>query len=76
MAGHKISLFKSEVVVLGCPEVKPVRIANLLNCKLGSIPMNYLGIPVVARKLLAINFFHIVHKVGQRVHPWGGKLPK
>jgi hypothetical protein len=46
MAGLKINYHKSEVVVLGVEEAEQERIVNMFNCKVGSLPMTYLEIPV------------------------------
>lgn len=74
LLGLKINLLKSEIIVLGCDQNDKYRVANLMNCKLGSFPMTYLGIPIADRKLLASDFVLVVNKVGQRVHPWRGKF--
>ena len=43
MSGMKINYHKSEVIVLGVEKDEQQRIANLFNCKLGSLPITYLG---------------------------------
>ena len=48
MSGLKINYHKSEVVVFGVEE-RQQEIANMLNCKLGEFPLNYLGFPSVTR---------------------------
>lgn len=43
----KINYEKSEVYVLGVEEIEKNRIAELLNCKVGELPITtYLGVPV------------------------------
>lgn len=39
----KVNYQKSEVYVLGVDETEELRIANMLNCKVGSMPFVYLG---------------------------------
>lgn len=51
LSGLKINLTKSEALVLGCSEEEAERVSNLLNCKLGTFPFNYLGIPISSSKL-------------------------
>jgi hypothetical protein len=47
----KINHHKSEAYIFGMDEEEKVRIANMLNCKLGELPMTYLGIPLSDTKL-------------------------
>jgi hypothetical protein len=47
----KINYHKSEVFVLGDEDIVKEEIVAKLNCKFGSSPMIYLGIPVHRRKL-------------------------
>lgn len=46
LSGLKINLAKSEAFVLGCSPKARLRAANLLNCKLGTYPTTYLGVPI------------------------------
>jgi hypothetical protein len=43
LSGLKINYHKSEAILFGMEEEEQVRIANMLNCKVGSLPMRYLG---------------------------------
>jgi hypothetical protein len=51
MSGLKINYHKSEEFVLGQRNNERTSIANTLNCKLGSFPFTYLGLPISDRKL-------------------------
>jgi hypothetical protein len=51
MSGLKINYHKSEVIVFGAEEETKIRIANMLNCKLGGLPMRYLGFSISDKKL-------------------------
>ncbi|XP_051229193.1 uncharacterized protein [Lolium perenne] len=51
MSGLKINYHKSEVIVMGQPTRVQNQVANKLNCKLGSFPFIYLGMPISDRKL-------------------------
>jgi hypothetical protein len=51
MSGLKINFTKSEVIVTGVDDVERRRMADLLNCNLGSLPMSYLGLPVSDKTL-------------------------
>jgi hypothetical protein len=51
MSGMKINYHKSEVYVIWEDKVRREEIVAKFNCKLGSVPLTYLGIPVHTRKL-------------------------
>lgn len=69
----KINFAKNEVIVTGVDESKAVRVAHLLNCKLGSFPFRYLGLPISPDVLHAKEFAPVVTKVGNKVLPWPGR---
>ncbi|KAK1607529.1 hypothetical protein QYE76_031202 [Lolium multiflorum] len=74
MSGLRINFHKSEVMVLGGDESEGTRIANMLNCKRGTFPFTYLGLPVSDRALLASDWGPLTNKVAKRADPWMGKL--
>src|SRR3990170_7929329 len=45
MSGLTINFDKSEVMVLGYPPEETQAVADRLNCRLGTFPTTYLGIP-------------------------------
>uniref|UniRef100_K3XP59 Uncharacterized protein n=1 Tax=Setaria italica TaxID=4555 RepID=K3XP59_SETIT len=48
--------------------------ANMLNCKLGTLPMKYLGIPISDYHLIGMAAFaSIFEKMRKRLDPWKGK---
>jgi hypothetical protein len=49
LSGLKINYHKSEAYIFGMEEEEKVRIVNMLNCKLGELPMAYLEIPCNTR---------------------------
>jgi hypothetical protein len=49
------------------------RITNMLNCQLGELPMNYLGIPISGTKLGKVDFAEVPQKISRRIPPWKGK---
>lgn len=59
--------------MLGCSREEEVRVADLLNCKLGSFPFVYLGVPISPFNLCSKDFAPSVLKVGNRVTPWRGR---
>lgn len=74
MSGLKINFDKSEAFVTGGDLKSQLRVAHMMNCELGSIPIKYLGMPISARALSIMEFDLVVGKVADRVEPWQGKL--
>jgi hypothetical protein len=70
MSGLKINYNKSEAVVTGVSDADKLRVANSLNCKLGTFPMQYLGLPVSNKALSVADWHFLTEKVGHRVDPW------
>lgn len=55
MSGLKINLSKSQVLVLGCTPDDSSRIANILDCQLGSFSFKYLGIRYLPLRFFPMN---------------------
>jgi mannosylglycoprotein endo-beta-mannosidase len=72
MSGLKINVLKSEVLVLGQPAEIQTRVADILNCKLGTFPFTYLGMPISNRKLTIEQWMFLVLKIGGRIETWLG----
>jgi hypothetical protein len=49
------------------------RIANMLNCQLGELPIKYLGVPISDVKLGKVAFADLIEKIAKRIPPWKGK---
>jgi hypothetical protein len=73
LSGLKINYHKSEALAFGMDEEESRRVANLLNCQLGELPMKYLGIPLNDSSLGMGAFSGMVDKVAKRIPPWKGK---
>ena len=71
--GLKINFHKSEVFAFGVPHSEKLRMANMLNCVLGNLPLKYLGIPISDRHLNIEAFSPIILKMSKRLDPWKGK---
>uniref|UniRef100_A0ACD5YRR4 Uncharacterized protein n=1 Tax=Avena sativa TaxID=4498 RepID=A0ACD5YRR4_AVESA len=52
LSGLTINFDKSEVMVLGYPDVEHQRIADNLNCTLADFPITYLGFPIRETRVL------------------------
>lgn len=74
LSGLKINFQKSEVFCFGVQPEEEWALANMLNCKVGNLPMTYLGIPVDSSKLRMSAFDPLVMKMRHRLDPWKGKF--
>jgi hypothetical protein len=74
LSGLKINFLKSEVIVMGAEQDEQARVANALNCRVGSFPLTYLGFPISDRKLTIADMANLVNVVGRRVEPWQGRF--
>jgi hypothetical protein len=74
MSVLRINFHKSEVMVLGMDLEDGSRIAHMLNCKLGSFPFSYLGLPISDRALTTADWGPLATNVGKHTDPWMGKL--
>jgi hypothetical protein len=69
----KINYHKSEVVTFGIGEEEEEKIANMLNCGVGRLPMKYLGFPISDSRLGVNAFKDIVEKMRRKLQPWRGR---
>ena len=74
MPGLKINYHKSEVFTFGLHDDEAENIANMLNCRVGQMPMRYLGLPISASHLGVGSFKPMVDKMRKKLQPWKGKL--
>jgi hypothetical protein len=73
LSGLKINYHKSEAFMFGMDEEEKTRIANMLNCQLGGLPMKYLGVTVSDVKLGRGAFKNVSEKISKRTPSWQGK---
>jgi hypothetical protein len=59
--------------MFGMDEEEKTRIANMLNCQLGGLPMKYLGVTVSDVKLGRGAFKNVSEKISKRTPSWQGK---
>jgi hypothetical protein len=60
-------MHKSEVLVMGQPPENMLRVADMLNRKLGNFPFIYLGLLISDRKLTMDKWLFLVQKFGVRI---------
>jgi hypothetical protein len=73
LSGLQINYHKGEVVVFGVETETETKIARMLNCQIGELPMKYLGFPISDKRLGCSAFRDIVGKMGKKLQPWKGK---
>jgi hypothetical protein len=81
MSGLKINYEKSEVFVLGCSDEEQKSAAEMFNCNIGVLPLEYLGILVNNKHMSAADLSYVHIKVEKKVPTWqsvglssGGKM--
>jgi hypothetical protein len=60
--------------VFGVQQDEKERLANMLNCVLGKLPLKYLGIPVSNKHLNISAFSFLIQKLHKILDPWRGKF--
>jgi hypothetical protein len=45
------------------------RIANMLNCQLGELPIKYLGVPISDVKMGKVAFADLTEKIAKKIPP-------
>lgn len=71
--GLKINFDKSDAFVTRGTLEDKLRVAHMMNCKLGSFPINYLGVPLTNKHLTIEDFLFITDRVSGRVEAWVGR---
>lgn len=74
LSGLKINFHKSEVYIFGYDKDEKEEMANMLNCRLGDLPMKYLRIPISDQHMGIMAFSDIYNKMWKRLDPWKGKI--
>jgi hypothetical protein len=70
MSGLRINYNKSEVFVVGADNQHAVMVIGKFNCKLGELPMKYLGIPIDKDRLSKEKLSEPAAKVEKRLETW------
>ncbi|KAJ9567733.1 hypothetical protein OSB04_003699 [Centaurea solstitialis] len=70
----KVNFQKSSIVGIGVNDTEISLLANLLNCKVGSLPMNYLGLPIGVRMNKAEFWGPVINKFLNKLSSWKASL--
>ncbi len=65
---------KSELFYLGGRELRGQELAGILECKLGSLPIKYLGLPLLNGRCRKEDWWDIICKIEKRIEGWQAKL--
>ena len=68
--GLVANLHKSQIFLGGCPTSLHNHCIQTIGFQEGSLPMNYLGIPITASRLSKLECSTLVEKITARVHIW------
>ncbi len=69
-SGLKINKNKSELFYLDCGENTGERLAEIIEYKLGSFPIRYLGIPLLRGRIRKEDWWGIISKIKNRIEGW------
>ena len=73
ISGLAVNLSKSELLCSKTDEQQAQAMADLMGCRLGSFPFNYLGLPLSNKKLNKPTFFPLIQKFQDRLASWAAK---
>ncbi|XP_020097175.1 uncharacterized protein LOC109716257 [Ananas comosus] len=73
-SGLSINKEKSELYYLGPNHRKATRLANILGCQVGRLPLRYLGLPLHNKQLRKEDWAVVINRVEARIEGWKAKL--
>ncbi len=73
-SGLKINRSKTELFYMGGRVLRGERLAKILGCKVGSLPIRYLGLPFSVDPLRKEDWWPIISKVEKRLENWQATL--
>ena len=73
MSGLKINFHKSEVYCLGISQWRKNIFEEILTCKIGKLPMKYLGVPIDELRLKNSDWNPTGDKLEKKLGCWNGK---
>jgi hypothetical protein len=74
LSGLKINYTKSELVPLNLTQIEGLQLANIIGCKIVTLPITYLGVPLHWHKLRLKDWDFLINKVHLKLEHWKGKL--
>jgi hypothetical protein len=75
MSGMRINYDKCEIVPTNPNDVEDLKhFAGIFGCRVGELPIKYLGIPLHYHKLSREDLQPLIDKIIKRIASWRGKL--
>nr|KYP48574.1 hypothetical protein KK1_029725 [Cajanus cajan] len=74
IASLKVNFFKSHLLGVNVDQVWLQSLAQFLNCKVGSFPCSYLGLPLGANPARLTTWQPVVREVEKKLSKWKSKL--
>lgn len=74
LSGLKINFNKSEVFCLGEAREKQGLYSQIFTCKIGALPMRYLGVPIDKKRLHNSDWKAAENKMEHKLRCWQGRL--
>ncbi|OAY71818.1 LINE-1 retrotransposable element ORF2 protein [Ananas comosus] len=73
-SGLKINMNKTELYHLGITANRAKRYADILGCRVGSLPFRYLGLPLHIKPIRKEEWSPIINRIETRIDGWKAKL--
>jgi hypothetical protein len=73
ISGLIISMKKSELTISRESDSVTQQLADVLNCKKGTFPITYLGLPLFDKRLSRSAYISLLNKFSQRLSGWAAK---
>jgi hypothetical protein len=73
LSGLKINFHKSEIFYFGDAKEYETHYTELFGCNIRALPMRYLGIPILYRKLSNADWKKVEERFEKRLSSWKGK---
>ncbi len=73
-SGLKINRSKSELFYLDSNTNRGERLAEILECKVGTLPICYLGLPLLRDRIRKDDGWNVISKLDSRIEGWQTKL--
>jgi hypothetical protein len=74
MSRLKINFHRSDIYCLGHAQVNATAFEEIFTCKVGSLPMKYLGVPIDKKRIKLSDWKPTVEKMGNKLCQWQGKM--
>lgn len=74
ISGLRVNLEKSEILSTATQHMSNAELAQIMTCKEGRFPLQYLGLPLSDSALTKQDFIPLIQKINRRLPGWAAKL--